>query len=170
MSDVTMIDEEAFQDWLTSPLVKRAVKRAGDHAGAVDVLETLHEMMLDLEERAPGVPFHELFDACRTATVYNEGDLDGNEHLGLGTLEARRAVGRAAKAAGMTDKNLDTIFGNRKAWGPGPGANQPRKAEDHPALPLYRAGWTYKQIAAELGCGVSRVSQVITRAKERGHL
>lgn len=160
-----VIDKEVFEVWTSSPLVQRAIARAGEGAETVDVLETLHGMMLDLEERAPGVPFIELFEGARTA-VSDEGH---HVHLGLGSTEARQALGRAAAEAGISSWELDTIFGDRQSWGPGrTGAEA--QAKSHPALGLFLAGKSYREIADELGIGISRVSQVVCRARERGYI
>jgi DNA-binding CsgD family transcriptional regulator len=164
-----------FEDWLDHPMVKRAQRKAGEAGTALDVLEELHQTMLALEERAPGVPFHELFEACRTARTDNrvkDLDFEGNEHLGLGTLEARQAVGAACLAQGMEQYEVDYIFGSRRAWGPGHGHNdrQAEMARNHPAIALHREGLTQAEIAERLGVGRSRVSQVLTRARRRGEL
>lgn len=153
--------------WLDSPIVKRAVKRAGDGAEAVDVLEVLHKMMLDLEDRAPGVPFFEVFEACRTAKGDTGwGNEPSNDHLGLGTLEARRAVGQAALAAGWDKTHLDRLFGGRPNWGPG--QRQATPIAEHPAIVLLKNGRSIRETAAELGSSYGYVCQLITRARKAG--
>lgn len=54
MSTVTT----AIDNWLANPLVAMAADRAG--LDPLGTLETLHEMMLDLEDACPGVPFTEI--------------------------------------------------------------------------------------------------------------
>lgn len=45
-------------NWQHDPLVKRAVETSD--GSAIGVLETLHEIMLDVEDRFPGFPFAQL--------------------------------------------------------------------------------------------------------------
>lgn len=44
-------------EWMQSPLVNHAIEQAGDQAEPLDVLETLLRLMLEMEEKCPGVPF-----------------------------------------------------------------------------------------------------------------
>lgn len=51
-------------NWTESALVRTAIAKAGgSDASTLDVLESLHEIMVTLEEVAPGVPFAEIVSA-----------------------------------------------------------------------------------------------------------
>jgi len=143
----------AVQDWTTSPLVLQATKRAGAGAETVDILNVLLDLMVEVEEMVPGVPFREIFQATS-----EQGS----------TQEGRTIVGYALLDKGLTKYEVDEIMGGRTRWGRGTAETANLKARRHPALELHAEGLTPTQIAQRLGCGRSRVYQVLDRARKKG--
>lgn len=149
--------------WAGSPLVAEAVRRAGDGADTVDILTVLVDLMNDLEDRCPGVPFGVIFDSVSLNT--DEQNQYGREQTGMMLLDQYN----------WPLEDIDDLFGGRDRW-----TNQAIRTElmrrrrglrgEHPALPLYRAGMSQAGICRELGLSDSRVSYVIRRAMTKGLL
>ncbi len=81
--------------WASSPLVRTAIAAAPDDS-ALAILGELHKMMTQLEERAPGVRFAELFAA-----------LDAKK-----TDAGVMGVARILQANGHTDEEVTEILGS----------------------------------------------------------
>lgn len=142
----------AVQDWTTSPLVRQATMLAGPGAETVDILTSLLDLMVEVEEAFPGVPFREIFQATSDQS----------------SQEGRTIVGYALLDKGLTKHEVDKIMGGRTRWGRGNAEAANVIARRHPALELHAEGLTPTQIAERLDCGRSRVYTVLARARKKG--
>lgn len=93
----TLLTKDDVDRWVADPLVARAFRLAGETASAVDVLETLSEMLSDLESRFPNMRFREIF--CQEPN----GDCD------------RAQMARRMVQAGVDAADVRALFGDSDA-------------------------------------------------------
>jgi hypothetical protein len=139
-------DKQIHPGWWDSAIVKVASRRCVREGSVIDplaLLEAVHGIMIDLEERAPGIPFEKLLTAARPDS----------------SLEARKAAAKLMKDAGVGDKEINSILGEH-GWRQC--AIPPSIARHHEILKAHAEGLTVKQIAVTL-----QVSESIVYRKLR---
>lgn len=127
-------------DWAQSKIVAHAIERSGTDTEPLTILETLHGLMLQCEEHAPGVPFNEILSAWDPTSA---------------------ARGREAARALVSAKGIDLGMLDEIAVVSRSDASE--RAEYDSIARLARAGATYREIRAALGCSSNLIHQVITR-------
>jgi len=121
--------------WFESPLVKYAASRAGDFDGytPLELLEALNGIMLDLEERAPGIPFVELLGTRSTGS----------------TPRGRAAAAALLKEKGFEDTEITALLETGRFVAP---PESKKKKPPHAAIAgLVGTGLTAPKIAEKLG-------------------
>lgn len=76
------------EQWLCSPLVQYAIEKSGTDAPAVDILSTLSDVLNELEERCPGVPFQSILAGAAMSATKIEKRTSAICLLSLGMEEA----------------------------------------------------------------------------------
>ena len=95
------------------------------------LLEAVHGIMIDLEERAPGIPFEDLLTAARPDA----------------SPEAVKAAAQLLKKCGVGDKEINSILGDGR-WRQN--IIPPSIARHHEIVKAHAAGLTVKQISETL--------------------
>ena len=94
--------------------MRYAIDRAGDGASALDILETLHTMCTDLEDRAPGVNFAEILGAWDPDTA-----LRGRKAAALALMKSgmsRTDVNDLISLDGKSDPTMPTVYEQHPAF------------------------------------------------------
>lgn len=76
------------EQWLSSPLVQYAINQAGTGADEITVLATLVDLMNELEDRCPGVPFASILAGSRFGATQVEKRESALHLLSMGMDEA----------------------------------------------------------------------------------
>lgn len=110
---------EDLTEWVQHPVVNMAARNLPDEATALDLLISLHEVLTDLDDRFPGVPFRKMIvdpdnggatklEILETLTAAGVSDDDIRAILSGGSTDypTTEAVGMTPEVIELMDANL----------------------------------------------------------------
>lgn len=176
---VSAMMSDTFTAWITHPIVRAVYEEVGD--APLELLVRLRDVLLDLEDRFPGVPFGTMLDppdpgsedaARLRAELLANGASKGDVRSLVGVVPPHRSTPKdhfgefefQLAHADIPRRELEKQYGQHYAVAVRAIA-VPLTEQDEEILALYDSGFSKARVARELGIAKYAVPRALRRRR-----